>query len=79
METKYKKVLRFAAQMVLNANESQMADLRSALGDKALSNSSYKKREAENTAISKLWFEENYDELYDLLRERPEWFNNSNI
>jgi hypothetical protein len=77
--TKYEKVLRFAAQMVLNANESQMADMKAALGDKARTCSSYKKREAENTAISKLWFEENYDDLYDLLRERPEWFENHNI
>jgi hypothetical protein len=79
MRTSYEKVLRFAAQMVMNANEQVMADLKSALGEKALSNSSYKKREAENIAISKAWFEENYDELYDLLRERPEWFNGNII
>jgi hypothetical protein len=80
MRTSYEKVLRFAAQMVMNANEQVMADLKSALGvEKAMKASAYKKREAENVAISKAWFEENYDALYDLLRERPEWFENKNI
>jgi hypothetical protein len=77
--TKYEKVLGFAAQLIINQNESQMADMKSAMGDKARTTSAYKKREAENIAISKAWYSENYDELYDILRERPEWFENSNI
>jgi hypothetical protein len=77
--TNYEKLLRFASQMVINNNEAVMADLRMVLNDKAKENSSYKKREEENEKISKAWFERNYDELYDILRERPEWFNGNNI
>jgi hypothetical protein len=79
MKTKYEKLLGFAAQMVINNNLAVMADLKTALGDKAKDSSSYKKREEENANISKAWYSENYDELYDILRERPEWFNNNNI
>jgi hypothetical protein len=74
--TKYQKVLRYATLMVMESLQSQMSSLEIALGTpKALKDSAYIRRELELKKLKEAHETDNYDEMYDSLRERTEFFD----
>jgi hypothetical protein len=74
--TKFQKVLRYATLMVMESLKSEMSSLEMVLGTpKALKDSAYIKRELELKSLQVAFSSDDYDEMYDLLRERTEFFD----